>query len=597
MAARLARIYEASRQGCMLPLRLTPKECQDGGKSSPSFNCPYIVRGVLPCGTTAELCDPVSCTQILTNRFRLKFLNFPPEAATPFANYPVHFSPSRTSLSRCLLRPSVWLNLPVFTFSLYYESWTSARPPRLARWQAALVSAPAAQLPQARPLAPPGSAPPPVSPPPTSAAAGPPYCSVTLNAPPAQAASPQLPPPQAVAHVTFALTRRAGDTGGAPSLSIFPSWLSSETRTAGARAGGPRASAALPPSGRATWTRVEGAEARCRELCTLLQRLRALAPAQTADAATSLLHPNALPPSSPVPTPAGSLIALRKTLQLNSSNSNPLAQPALLPCRSHSRRHQPRSPHFQPRCPSVPTAAGPPAAAARRAAPAVSRAALFRVLHRQVLYLVANLSAERRIIIEDGSTPLSASSQSSIRGGAATWPPVAPSVQARRVSTTPARALLPAQIPVASAQVPCLAPAREPLTALQAPPDAVPLLQPWTGWPASALAPATGARRPIPPLPAGSPAAPPCPPGSAARAHCSTHACSYAASRRAQAYLHSSSRAPHLRPQCAAHPRQALLLGPCPQGRACLPNHLLMAFPPLRALQPLQRYTRASRRR
>ncbi|KAL8426797.1 hypothetical protein Efla_003391 [Eimeria flavescens] len=52
-------------------------------------------------------------------------------------------------------------------------------------------------------------------------------------------------------------------------------------------------------------TRVEAAKARCRELRTLLQRVRAAAHPETADGAASSLHPSAPPPSSPLPDTSG----------------------------------------------------------------------------------------------------------------------------------------------------------------------------------------------------------------------------------------------------------------------------------------------------
>ncbi|KAL8426921.1 hypothetical protein Efla_006005 [Eimeria flavescens] len=80
--------------GMHAALRLTFRERQDAGKFSPSFKSPYIVRRVLPCGTTAELFDPAAASLALTlPSFCLFFLPFFCTWLVLFASLP--FLPSR----------------------------------------------------------------------------------------------------------------------------------------------------------------------------------------------------------------------------------------------------------------------------------------------------------------------------------------------------------------------------------------------------------------------------------------------------------------------------------------------------------------------
>lgn len=84
IAAENRKAYDAHgkklRPGMHVALRLTTKERMDAGKFSPLYKGPYIVRQVRPCGLTAELYDPVTGTELLANRTRLKFLDAPPDA-------------------------------------------------------------------------------------------------------------------------------------------------------------------------------------------------------------------------------------------------------------------------------------------------------------------------------------------------------------------------------------------------------------------------------------------------------------------------------------------------------------------------------------
>lgn len=66
------------RPGMHVAVRLTAKEQQEKGKFTPYYKGPYIVKSVRPCGLTAELHDPVTGSELVANRYRLKFLDAPP---------------------------------------------------------------------------------------------------------------------------------------------------------------------------------------------------------------------------------------------------------------------------------------------------------------------------------------------------------------------------------------------------------------------------------------------------------------------------------------------------------------------------------------
>ncbi|KAL8439277.1 hypothetical protein Efla_003579 [Eimeria flavescens] len=305
---------------------------------------------------------------------------------------------------------------------------------------------------------------------------------------------------------------------------------------------------------------------------------------------------------------ARSLIPLRTTRQLNSSNSKPLSGSPRSFCRGPTASAASGARRKSGRGHRATTAAVPPAALATPAPPADSRPALLSAVHPQVLDVVANLLAGRRFIIEDRATLFSASSESSVPGEAASWPLVAPSVQAPPVGTMPAPASLPPQTPVPSAQVPAPAAAAQPLTAPQAPQDGGPSLAPPTGSPAPALAPATPAPPLIPPLQAASPAAPPTPvQASPQMPHSPIAQPVVPASPPVQITQPPSVTPPSgVLPQLVAPPSPAVPVRrssapgspapACQQVRACLPSHLPLAFPPSEPPQPLCRYRRASRR-
>ncbi|KAL8427026.1 hypothetical protein Efla_005182 [Eimeria flavescens] len=55
------------KEGMLVALRLTPKECQERGIFSPGFRGPFVVKSLRPCGLTAELFDPVSGTEVFAD--------------------------------------------------------------------------------------------------------------------------------------------------------------------------------------------------------------------------------------------------------------------------------------------------------------------------------------------------------------------------------------------------------------------------------------------------------------------------------------------------------------------------------------------------
>ncbi|KAL8426772.1 hypothetical protein Efla_003366 [Eimeria flavescens] len=317
-------------------------------------------------------------------------------------------------------------------------------------------------------------------------------------------------------------------------------------------------------------TLVEAAEARCRELLALLQRLRALAPPESADPATSPLHSSALPPSSPVPDASGEPHSPSHEAARDQQQQKLPLQPPLL-------RSSQRSPPTGPRAGSQPLGGLPHH-------------------HRRPL-------------------ASSASSQPSVPGAAATWPPVAPPTQAPPVSTMPQPASLPPQTAVPVAQVPPPAATAQPLTAPQAPQTDVPSPAPPTGALAPTLAPATPALPLVPPLSPASPGAPPSPVIASPQQPHSLVAQPVAPASPTLQNLQPPSRVPPPL-QLAAYPASrraavpcgspALRLGPgfarfaaprTPQVRPCLPNNPPQAFPQSRPRQPLRRPTRVSRRR
>ncbi|KAL8435351.1 hypothetical protein Efla_006981 [Eimeria flavescens] len=169
-------------------------------------------------------------------------------------------------------------------------------------------------------------------------------------------------------------------------------------------------------------TRVDAAESPCRELRCVLQRLRPVAPAETAGAATSPLHPSALPPSSPLPDTSGEPHSPSHGATAEQQQQRPSR---VVPAPSIAAPQQP-SPAALAAAPSAVTAppatgAVPPAPVAMPTPPADSRGALLSAVHPQVLDSLANLLAGRPIIIEDRSTPLLASSQSPVPSATAIW--------------------------------------------------------------------------------------------------------------------------------------------------------------------------------
>ncbi|KAL8441521.1 hypothetical protein Emed_007557 [Eimeria media] len=74
--------------GMHVALRLSAKERKDRGKFSPTFRGPFVVQRVLPCGVTAVIWDPVTGEEVLVNRCRLKFLDYPPAGREDLAQLP-----------------------------------------------------------------------------------------------------------------------------------------------------------------------------------------------------------------------------------------------------------------------------------------------------------------------------------------------------------------------------------------------------------------------------------------------------------------------------------------------------------------------------
>ncbi|KAL8440829.1 hypothetical protein Emag_007698 [Eimeria magna] len=76
------------KPGMHLAIRIPAEDGAAYGKFSPAFRGPYVVERALATGTIAGLDHPVSGTELLANRTRLKFLDTPHPSATPLACLP-----------------------------------------------------------------------------------------------------------------------------------------------------------------------------------------------------------------------------------------------------------------------------------------------------------------------------------------------------------------------------------------------------------------------------------------------------------------------------------------------------------------------------